>query len=136
MKGTWLGKTNANDAHIVAFQGTLFVTRSVRRLTNPFNLEALGEIEVGPWDHGLASLGHRLIINKKQSVPVGIAISGPIPEKKDDDEVPPPDEAGSDPDTEVLGVEDEQSVSVPSGAVISQSGASHPVIPPQAGQGD
>ena len=135
LKGTWLGKTNANDAHIVAFQGTLFVTRSVRRLTNPFNLEALGEIEVGPWDHGLASLGHRLIINKKQSVPVGIAISGPIPEKKDDDEVPPPDEAGSDPDTEVLGVEDEQSVAVPSDAVISQSGASHPVIPPQAGQG-
>jgi len=69
LKGIWLRKTYANDAHMVAFQGTLFVTRSVRPLTNPFNLEALGEIEVGPWDHGLASLGHRLIVNKKQNVP-------------------------------------------------------------------
>ncbi len=66
------------------------------------------------------SHGHRLIVNKKQSVPVGIAISGPIPEHLDD-EVHTEDEAASDPDTEVLEAEGEPNVAIPSSDAIAPS---------------
>ena len=31
LKGIWLGKATSSDAHIVVYQGTLFVTRTVRQ---------------------------------------------------------------------------------------------------------
>ena len=38
-KGVWLGKTLMNDSHLVACQGGLFVTRSVRRRPTPWSLD-------------------------------------------------------------------------------------------------
>ena len=79
--------------------------------------------------------GHRLIVNKKQSVPVGLAISGQIPEVQPD-EAHTEDEAASDPDTEVQEPEGETPVAVPSHASVPVSGNGQSAIPPQAGQGE
>ena len=47
-KGVWLGKTLMNDSHLVACQGGLFVTRSVRRLPTPWSLDDIGMVEISP----------------------------------------------------------------------------------------
>ena len=60
--GIWLGKTVSNDGHIVACKDVLYVTRSVRRLPSGFDSKLLQEISVHTWDHGVASLGHRLVL--------------------------------------------------------------------------
>ena len=51
-----------------------FVTRSVRRLPTPFVLEPLGEIKTSPWDHGYASLGHRMLYSKNLSPPLAVSM--------------------------------------------------------------
>ena len=75
-----------NDAHILAHEGTVFVSRSIRRVPDAFDLKMLGSIETMPCDHGLTALGHRLFQTTKRYVG-----GGPLPA------VGTPDEAGSDP---------------------------------------
>ena len=65
----WLGKTLSNDVHLLACDGVIFVSRSIRRVRDNFQLEMLGNLEVGPWDHGMASLGHRLFQSKRYAGP-------------------------------------------------------------------
>ena len=50
------------------------MTRSVRRLLAPFVLELLGEIKTSPWDHGYASLGHRMLYSKNLSPPLAVSM--------------------------------------------------------------
>ena len=64
-----LGKTLSNDVHLLACDGVIFVSRSIRRVRDNFQLEMLGNLEVGPWDHGMASLGHRLFQSKRYAGP-------------------------------------------------------------------
>ena len=45
------------------------MTRSVRRLPTAFVLELLSDVTTAPWDHGYASLGHRMLYNKHVSPP-------------------------------------------------------------------
>ena len=75
-----------NDARILAHEGTVFVSRSIRRVPDAFDLKMLGSIETMPCDHGLTALGHRLFQTTKRYVG-----GGPLPA------VGTPDEAGSDP---------------------------------------
>ena len=82
----WLGKAVNNDAHILAHEGTVFVSRSIRRVPNAFDLKMLGSIETMPCDHGWTARGHRLFQTTKRYVG-----GGPLPA------VGTPDEAGSDP---------------------------------------
>ena len=91
LKGVWLGKAHSSGAHIIGYQGTLFVTRSVRRW---HNLDLQASIEVGPWDHGLASLGHKLVRSKRFSVPEGLVVGKAVPEHAVDHTS---DEAAFDP---------------------------------------
>ena len=65
----WLGKTLSNDAHLLACDGVIFVSRSIRRVRDNFQLEMLGNLEVGPWDHCMASLGPRMFQSKRYAGP-------------------------------------------------------------------
>ena len=65
MAGIWLRKTLSNDVHLLADEGVIFVSRSIRRVRDSFQIEMLGSLEVGPWDHGMASLGHRLFQSRR-----------------------------------------------------------------------
>eukprot|EP00435_Cladocopium_sp_Y103_P052256 s2334_g16.t1 len=71
-----LSKSATNDCHILGTGKGLFVTRSIRRLPDSFQLAPLGELTTAPWDYGYASLGHRLVYAKRSALPVGIAIGG------------------------------------------------------------
>ena len=84
----WLGKTLSNDCHVLCDRGTILVSRSIRRLPNGFNLEMLGQVESAPCDHGLTSLGHKLLQTKRQQGP------GPMPAMA---AAQTPDEAAEDP---------------------------------------
>ena len=70
-KGVWLGKTTQNDTHIIATDQGLFLTRSVRRLVEQdrWSLERCGEVTLAPWEHGFASLGGKLVVNKRIVAP-------------------------------------------------------------------
>ena len=46
------------------------MTRSVRRLPNPFVLEELGDVTTSPWEYGYAALGHRMMYNRHYSPPL------------------------------------------------------------------
>ena len=59
----------------------------------------LGAIEVGPWDHGLTSLGHKLVNTKRLSIPQGLVVGKALP---DHAETYTSDEAASDPPSEVV----------------------------------
>ena len=83
VESIWLGKVHLSDTHIIAYQGTLFVTRSIGRLPVQHNLDLLGSIEVGPWDHGFASLGHKLVSTKRLSVPEGLVVGKVRPDHDD-----------------------------------------------------
>ena len=124
LKGIWLGKAHSSDGHIIAYEGTLFVTRSVRRLSVQHNLDLLGAIEVGPWDHGLTSLGHKLVSAKRLSIPEGIVVGKALP---DHAETHTDDEAASDPPSEV----EEAPTLEPSDAVASQAPNSGQTVPHQ-----
>ena len=73
-KGIWVGKTLPNDGHIIIHAEGVFVTTSVRRLPIPFVLEPLGEITTSPWDHGYASLGHRMLYTGNVSPPFAVSM--------------------------------------------------------------
>ena len=64
-----LGKTFSNDVHLLAHEGVVFVSRSIPRVRDNFQLKMLGNIEVGPWDHGMASLGQRLFHSRRNAGP-------------------------------------------------------------------
>ena len=71
-KGLWLGKALNNDAHIVGVPpGRVFVTRSIRRLPNPWDMQLIADFEASSWDFGLAALGPQLVMAKR--------ITGPQP---------------------------------------------------------
>ena len=72
-KGIWLSKTISNDCHIIGTPIGIFITRSIRRLPESFQLELLGEITASPWEYGYANLGHRLIYTRRSSLPPGVA---------------------------------------------------------------
>ena len=95
------------------------------------NLELLGAIEVGPWDHGLTSLGHRLVNTKRLSVPEGIAVGKAFP---DHAEIYTPDEAASDPPTEAEEAQVEVSPdTVEAQAPVAGQSSSHQGVSSQAG---
>ena len=70
------------------------MTRSIRRLPKPFELELVGDCTVAPWERGYASLGHRMLYAKRLVHPVPTAIrdfAGGVSQPGI------PDEAASDP---------------------------------------
>ena len=79
--------------HIIATAQGLFLTRSVRRLVEQdrWNLDRCGEVTLCPWEHGFASLGGKLIVNKRVVPPQAVAPTSQAPN--------PGDELGSDPST-------------------------------------
>ena len=74
-----IGKSLVNDVHIIAQGASIFVTRSIRRRPRPFELEDLGEVVSGPWDYGYASLGHRMVYNKRLSGPFAFGVGAALP---------------------------------------------------------
>ena len=80
-RGIWLGKSLVNDVHIVAQGANIFVTRSIRRRPRPFELEDLGEVVSGPWEFGYASLGHRMVYNKRLSGPLAFGVGAALPSR-------------------------------------------------------
>ena len=103
IKGVWLGKTMTNDTHIIGTSKGIFITRSVRRLTEPWDLKLAGDVESSPWDFGYAALGSRLVLAKRvlppQPEPVVIPLSEPILMAGSPIT---PDEAGYDPVTPIV----------------------------------
>ena len=73
-RGIWLSKTISNDCHIIGTPTGIFITRSIRRLPDSFQLELLGELTASPWEYGHANLGHRLIYSRRSSLPPGVAV--------------------------------------------------------------
>ena len=102
-KGIWLGKTMNNDVHIIAIPGhpQLFVTRSVRRLSTPWDMEMIGGMEVCPWQFGYASLGSQLVLAKRISAPPVLSLPPARPIDVDAEAVknvpPTPDEGALAP---------------------------------------
>ena len=64
-RGVWLGKTTLNDAHIVFSGGGIFITKSVRRLPSPWDLNAVGQVDIAPWECGFGALGPKLQVQKR-----------------------------------------------------------------------
>ena len=67
LRGVWLGKVHTNDAHIVALQTGIFVTRSVRRLAPPdnWNADMVKNLDKPPWEYGYTNLGARMVPNSR-----------------------------------------------------------------------
>ena len=67
VKGVWLGKSSRNDVHIIGTSQGVYVTRSVRRLSprDHWNVELASSVETDVWEHGLSSLGSRLVLAKR-----------------------------------------------------------------------
>ena len=77
--GVWLGKTMSGDQHIVGTADGVFITRSIRRTPNPFNLDRLGDLESWPWEFGHAALGNRLVYSKRVSQPLAFGVGSGMP---------------------------------------------------------
>lgn len=107
-RGVWLGKTFLNDANVVYCNNGLFITRSVRRIPNPWSLDALGKVEMTPQECAFATLGSRLYVPKRLTSPAGVASNALLPAMvapQDVQTVPhTPDEAASEPPTPFLPV--------------------------------
>ena len=56
-RGVWLGRTFSNDGNVIACRGGLFITRSVRRIPNPWSLDDLGQVEITPQECLFGTLG-------------------------------------------------------------------------------
>ncbi|CAE7221064.1 RE2 [Symbiodinium sp. CCMP2592] len=111
LKGVWLGKTSRNDVNIIGTPAGIYVTRSVRRLANPWDLDLAVSVETCVWEHGLASLGSQLVLAKRVAPPAPVPVpvpaevsSGPVVapgengvELAEDVAASPHDVAGSDP---------------------------------------
>ena len=55
-RGVWLTKTVTNDYHVIGTPTGIFVTRSIRRLIESFQLELLGELVTSPWERRYSML--------------------------------------------------------------------------------
>ena len=64
----------SNNCHIIGTPTGIFITRSIRRLPESFQLEALGELTASPWEYGYANFGHRLIYSRRSSLPPEVAV--------------------------------------------------------------
>ena len=95
LKGIWLTKTLNHDAHVIALPSAIVCTRSVRRLSNQWDLERCGSLEQPPWEFGLATLGSKLVSAKKIIEPA--TLTYPIANASGGEEPVPEDEAASDP---------------------------------------
>ena len=82
LKGIWLTKTLNHDAHVIALPSAIVCTRSVRRLSNQWDLARCGSLEQPPWEFGLATLGSKLVSAKRiiepatLTYPIGNASGG------------------------------------------------------------
>ena len=100
-RGIWLGKTMNNDVHILAVPGhpQLFVTRSVRRLPNAWDMQMIADMEACPWQFGYASLGSQLALAKRIAAPPILSLPPAKPRDLDAEAVmnvpPTPDESAS-----------------------------------------
>ena len=95
LKGIWLTKTLNHDAHVIALPSAIVCTRSVRRLSNQWDLERCGSLEQPPWEFGLATLGSKLVSAKRITEPA--TLTYPIGNASGGEEPVPEDEAASDP---------------------------------------
>ena len=95
LKGIWLAKTLNHDAHVIALPSAIVCTRSVRRLSNQWDLERCGSLEQPPWEFGLATLGSKLVSAKRIIEPA--TLTYPIANAGGGEEPVPEDEAASDP---------------------------------------
>ena len=77
IKGIWLGKSPTNDTHMIGTAQGVFVTRSIRRFSNCWNLKLAGDVENCPWDYGYAALGSKLVLAKRLMPPRVEPISFP-----------------------------------------------------------
>ncbi len=103
----WFGKTTQNDVRVLAVSDGIFVARSIRRLTMPFDVRYFTELTVCPWECNYAALGHTIMHAKRVLAP------SPAAATVDADLAPPPmltasvpytpDEAGIDPPTPHVG---------------------------------
>ena len=101
-RGVWLGRTFSNDGNIVACRGGLFITRSVRRIPNPWSLDELGQVEITPQECSFGSLGTKLAVPKRVVPPEVLpAVALPPAVTPVGSTMSPfsPDEAASDPPT-------------------------------------
>ncbi|CAE7250077.1 unnamed protein product, partial [Symbiodinium sp. CCMP2456] len=64
--GLWLGKAVGADTHVVGMPGGVFVTRSVRRFSDNFDTELAASFDVCVWEHGLSSIGGKLVLGRKK----------------------------------------------------------------------
>ena len=109
----WLGRTMLNDVNIVWAPGSpggIFVTRSIRRFGQPWDIKMLSELDVYAWEHGYANLGGVLVPRKRVAPPVASEVPIEMPmmvapptstttNGSSDQQPNTPDEAGSDPPT-------------------------------------
>ena len=93
----WLGKTTLNDVHMVWAKGAgVFVSRSIRRFEQPWDIDLASSMDVYAWEHGLSNLGGVLIPKKRVQQPKPSEVplmADMLPPVRGD---PGPDEAGSD----------------------------------------
>ena len=69
----------SGDQHIVGTADGVFITRSIRRTPNPFNLDRLGDLKSWPWEFGHAALGNRLVYSKRVSQPLAFGVGSGMP---------------------------------------------------------
>ena len=74
--GVWIGKTTQNDTHILAVADGIFVTRSIRRLPNGFDVKQFSDFTTCPWDCNYAALGHTMMHAKRVLTPVPTPVCG------------------------------------------------------------
>ena len=67
--GVWLGKATGSDTHILGMTGGVFVTRSVRRFSDSFDADLAASFDVCVWEHGLSSIGGKLVLSRKKPAP-------------------------------------------------------------------
>ena len=124
LKGIWLTKTLHHDAHVIALPSAIVCTRSVRRLSNQWDLERCGSLEQPPWEFGLATLGSKLVSAKRIIEPATLAY--PIGNAAGGEEPAPLDEAASDPPSpaEITGETtlDELAKDAPRAGIAAQAG--------------
>ena len=75
-QGIWLGKATGSDTHIVGMPGGVFVTRSVRRFGDGFDSDLAASFDVCVWEHGLSSIGGKLVLGRKKPAP---PVAMPVP---------------------------------------------------------
>ena len=101
-RGVWPGRTFSNDGNIVGCRCGLFITRSVRRIPNPWSLDELGQVEITPQECLFGTLGTKLAVPKRVVPPEvlpAVALPPAVPPTGASMSPFSPDEAASDPPT-------------------------------------